>query len=214
MSYNSKYTGQEVENLLDQVAQGGGSSSGGSGAYAEVNHGTNDTTFTLTPNTFHIWDEVSALTLNLGSETNGVANEFLFQFLSGSTPTTLSLPDDLKWPDDEPLTPEADKMYQLSILKGAVSVLSWSTAAKSVFPAILKYGTTTELGKAVYAELEKIGTSGILEEGLLYVIVSSGAQVSVTTFNYDSSRGAYRLTFGMVSNFLNADGYCFEVIID
>lgn len=31
-----------------------GESSGGSGAYAEINHGTSDTTFTLTPNTFHI----------------------------------------------------------------------------------------------------------------------------------------------------------------
>ena len=110
----------------------GGSSSGGSGAYAEVSHGTNDTTFELTPNTFHVWDEVASLTLTLGAETSGVANEYLFQFLSGSTPTTLSLPDDLKWPDDEPLTPEADKMYQLSILKGAVSVLSWSNAPSTI----------------------------------------------------------------------------------
>lgn len=25
------------------------------GAYPEINHGTSDTTFTLTPNTFHVW---------------------------------------------------------------------------------------------------------------------------------------------------------------
>ena len=117
---------------LGEISGGSGGSSGGSGAYAEVSHGTNDTTFELTPNTFHVWDEVASLTLTLGAETSGVANEYLFQFLSGSTPTTLSLPDDLKWPDDEPLTPEADKMYQLSILKGAVSVLSWSNAPSTI----------------------------------------------------------------------------------
>ena len=74
MSYNSKYSGEQVENLLDLVASGGtgggsGSSSNSSGVYIEVNHGTSDTTFTLTPNTFHIWDEVNALTLTLGDET-------------------------------------------------------------------------------------------------------------------------------------------------
>ena len=78
------------------ITIGGGGSLSGSGAYSEVNHGTSDTTFALTPNTFHVWDEVSALTLTLGSETSGVANEFLFQFTSGSEPTSLSLPDDIK----------------------------------------------------------------------------------------------------------------------
>lgn len=101
----------------------GGGSSGGSGAYAEVNHGTSDTTFTLTPNTFHVWDEVSALTLTLGSETAGVANEYLFQFTSGATATTLTLPDDIKWTEE--LVIEANRIYQISILKGLASVLSW-----------------------------------------------------------------------------------------
>lgn len=68
----------------------GGSS--GNGAYSEIDHGTGDITFALTPNTFHVWDEVSSLTLTLGTETSGVANEYLFQFTSGSTATTLSLP--------------------------------------------------------------------------------------------------------------------------
>lgn len=79
-----------------EISGGGGSSSGGSGAYSEVNHETSDTTFTLTPNTFHIWDEVPSLTLVLGEPTYGVANEYLFQFISGSTATTLSLPDGIK----------------------------------------------------------------------------------------------------------------------
>lgn len=108
--------------------ESGGGSSGGSGAYAEVNHGTNDTTFTLTPNTFHVWDEVASLDLTLGGETSGVANEYLFQFTSGSTATSLVLPDDIKWANDE-LTIEPDKIYQVSILKGLGSVLEWDAIA-------------------------------------------------------------------------------------
>ena len=99
----------------------GGSS--GNGAYSEIDHGTGDITFALTPNTFHVWDEVSSLTLTLGTETNGVANEYLFQFTSGSTATTLSLPSDIKWAEE--FTIEQNKIYQISILNGLGSVLSW-----------------------------------------------------------------------------------------
>lgn len=94
---------------------GDGSSSGGSGAYSEVKHGTSDTTFTLTPNTFHVWDEVASLTLDFGSEISGVANEFLFQFTSGSTATSLSLPSVVEWVGGIP-TIESNKVYQCSII--------------------------------------------------------------------------------------------------
>lgn len=94
-----------------------------SGAYSEVSHGTSDTTFTLTPNVFHVWGEVASLTLTLGDETADVANEFLFQFTSGSTATTLTLPDTIKWANDSAPTIEANKIYQISILKGLGSVL-------------------------------------------------------------------------------------------
>ena len=107
---------------------GGGSSSGGSSAYAEVNHGTSDTTFTLTPNTFHVWDEVVALDLSLGDETGGVANEFVFQFTSGATPTTLTLPDSIKWANDAAPTIVENKIYQVSVLKGLGSVMEFSNA--------------------------------------------------------------------------------------
>lgn len=105
--------------------EGGGSSSG-NGAYAEVNHGTSDTTFALTPNTFHVWDEVSTLTLTLGSEIAGVANEYLFQFTSGATATSLTLPDDIKWANDATPTIVENMIYQVSILKGLASVLEFS----------------------------------------------------------------------------------------
>ena len=125
---------------------GGGSSSGG--AYAQVNHGTADTTFTLTPNTFHVWDEVASLTLTLGSETAGVANEYVFQFTSGSTATSLTLPDDIKWANDSAPTIAENKIYQVSILKGLASVLEFSNAI--VFPEI---GSTNGLDNEEYAKV-------------------------------------------------------------
>ena len=97
-----------------------------SSAYPEVNHGTGDTTFTLTPNTFHVWDEVTSLTLNFGNETDGVANEYLFQFTSGSTATSLTLPNDIKWANDNVPTIEANMIYQVSILHGLASVLKFN----------------------------------------------------------------------------------------
>lgn len=102
------------------------SGSSSSGAYPEVSHGTSDTTLTLTPNIFHVWDEVSALTLTLGSETSGVANEFLFQFTSGSTATTLSLPNDIKLANELAIGP--NMIYQVSILKGLASVLEFKNS--------------------------------------------------------------------------------------
>lgn len=118
MSYNSKYTGQQVEDLLDQVANGnaggGGSSSGGSGAYAKVNHGTSDTTFVLTPNTLHVWGEVESLDLSFADEIVGVANEYLFQFTSSEEPTTLILPDTIQWVNEVKVEPK--KIHQVSVM--------------------------------------------------------------------------------------------------
>lgn len=100
-------------------------SGSGNGAYALVEHGTNDTTFMLTPNTFHVWGEVNSLALTLGGETSGVANEYLFQFTSGSEPTTLILPDNVKFNSD--FTIEENKIYQISILNGLGTAMSWES---------------------------------------------------------------------------------------
>jgi hypothetical protein len=92
-------------------------------AYPLVNHGTSDTTFTLTPNTFHVWGEVVTLDLDFGTETSGIMNEYLFQFTSGSESTTLILPYGIKFNSD--LIIEENKIYQISILNGLGTVMSW-----------------------------------------------------------------------------------------
>ena len=96
---------------------------GGIVAYAEVNHGTSDTTFTLTPNTFHVWDEVATLDLSFCEEISGVANEFLFQFTSGATATSLTLPDTIQWVNGVPNI-EANKTYQVSIVNNIGLIVS------------------------------------------------------------------------------------------
>ncbi len=100
-------------------------SSGGNGvsAYPKVSHGTSDATYTLTPNVFHVWGGMGTLTLTLGAETDGVANEYLFQFTGGSGGTTLVLPDSVKWADGAAPTIDAFKTYQVSILENCATYL-------------------------------------------------------------------------------------------
>ncbi len=80
-----------------------------------TDHGTADVKFALTPNIFHKWGEVASLNLTLTAHTdNTIVNEYMFQFTSGTTPTTLTLPADVKWIGSN--TVEASKTYQVSIL--------------------------------------------------------------------------------------------------
>lgn len=178
---------ERINAINENVSSGGGSSSG-SGAYAEVNHGTSDTTFTLTPNTFHVWEEVSSLTLTLGSETAGVANEFLFQFTSGATAATLILPDDIKWTEE--LTIEPNRIYQISILKGLASVLSWENDS-NLFPVTLVVGEQNQINVDVYNYLfntygECLNTTPIGEE---LSFDRDGVIVDITTIIYGTYEG-------------------------
>ena len=191
--------------VVDLGTISGGGSSGGSGAYSEVNHRTSDTTFALTPNTFHVWDEVANLTLTLGSETSGVANEYLFQFTSGATATTLSLPSDLKWTEE--LAIEPNMIYQVSILKGLASCLEFSNTIelKDNFidiqgnELVFQYPTTSELSINVYGR-----TTGMPSNHEIVVPSGSSSYVAsdLSTILYinsvsPSSDSTYKYTFQM-----------------
>ena len=117
---------ERIYELETKISELENRESSSSSAYSLVEHGTSDTTFTLTPNTFHIWDEVATLNLSFGAETSGVANEYLFQFTSGATATTLTLPDGLKWANDSAPMIIENTIYQVSVLKGLASVLEFS----------------------------------------------------------------------------------------
>ena len=150
MSYNSKYTGAEVEAALDKaktalqaeqykgtvtgVKINGSTKTPSSGvvdlgtvitSHQDIsgkqdnisvqNHGTSSTTLSIAPNVLHKWDTVSTLTITLTAPTNtSVYNEYMIQFTSGSTPTTLSVPSTVKWVSEPNI--EANKTYQISIV--------------------------------------------------------------------------------------------------
>lgn len=85
-----------------------------------VNHGTSDTTFTLTPNAMHVWGEVAQLTLTLGTPIPNVVNEYAFEFQSPATPTNLSLPATLNWYKNYVPTIHAGKLYRVWIINNFI----------------------------------------------------------------------------------------------
>lgn len=92
-----------------------------------VEHGTGNTTFTLTPNVYHKWGTVTSLTLTLGAVTDSsVYNEYMFEFVSGSTATSLSLPATIKWVGEPNV--ETNKIYQCSIVNGVGVIASADNA--------------------------------------------------------------------------------------
>lgn len=81
-----------------------------------INHGTNDTSgFILEPNKFHKWSEVSSLEISsIEASTDDVYTEYMFEFVSGATATTLSLPAIIKFENEVVIEP--NKTYQVSIV--------------------------------------------------------------------------------------------------
>ena len=120
--YTSAYTSTEIDERLGAVPNK-------ADKIAEVNHGTSDTTFTLTPNVMHIWGTVASLNLSLPTDSNSTLDEYLFTFTCGSTPTTLTLPASIKWIQDPEF--EENKTYQISIVNGLAGFLTNGMVAGS-----------------------------------------------------------------------------------
>ena len=97
---------------------------GDDGYLRVVQHGKSDTTFALTPNVIHVWDEVEQLNLTLSPNTddNKLA-EYCFQFLSpANKATTLSI-SDVKWLNNVVPIMRAGKTYQGSIVNGVIVMI-------------------------------------------------------------------------------------------
>ena len=74
-----------------------------------------DATAELAPNTFYRWGEIAALSITLETPTNeAITNEYCFEFVSGSTATTLTVPDTIRWAQEPSI--DTGKTYQVSIL--------------------------------------------------------------------------------------------------
>ena len=129
---------------------------------AQVNHGTSDTTFVLTPNVLHVWDEVTSLTLTLGTGETGIVNEYLFEFHSGNTPTVLTLPSSVLWV--RPLTVQAGKSYQVSIVNNLACYLTDGMGIEESQGSTPVYATqswvTSLIEQAPAANSSKVPQSG------------------------------------------------------
>lgn len=78
--------------------------------------GSGEVTKQLSPNVYYEFGECTSLTITLAAETSGIYNEYMFEFVSGSTATTLALPDSITWMNGEAPTIAASKTYQVSIV--------------------------------------------------------------------------------------------------
>ena len=76
---------------------------------------TSTSAIEINPNTFYKFGEVASLNITLASITdNTIYNEYMFEFVSGTTATTLTLPSSIKWLETP--TIDANKIYQCSIV--------------------------------------------------------------------------------------------------
>lgn len=70
---------------------------------------------TIQPNVFYIWGETASLDITLAAPANSnILNEYMFQFASGQTATTLTLPASVVFPSA--VTIKSGKTYQVSIV--------------------------------------------------------------------------------------------------
>lgn len=72
----------------------------------------------INPNCLNQWGEIASLTITLATPSDAtIVNEYMIEFTSGSTATTLSMPSSVEWAEScGSLSVEASKTYQISIV--------------------------------------------------------------------------------------------------
>ncbi len=98
---------------------------GKDGRIALVNHGTNDTTFALTPNVMHVWGEVERLNLSLAPNTEpNIRACYEFQFQTPANKITEFQVQGAKWARKIVPKLEKGKTYQGSVIDNIVMMIS------------------------------------------------------------------------------------------
>lgn len=78
---------------------------------------SDETTLEIEPNKYYQFGEVTELNITLKEPTDTtILNEYMFEFVSGETATTLTLPDTNIWGNDNELTVETNKRYEINIV--------------------------------------------------------------------------------------------------
>lgn len=79
---------------------------------------------TLDPNKFYVFGEEAEIDVSFAAGAEGEVSEYHFSFVSGSTPTVLSLPMDVIMPDS--FSVEADNTYEISVINNKGLFVSWA----------------------------------------------------------------------------------------
>lgn len=99
---------------------------GEKGIYAEeVDGGSGAVSTAIDPNKFYKFGECTSLNLTFNAGADGQADEYVFEFISGTTATTLSLPAEVKWQGGEAPEIESGKTYQVSVLNNLALIGGW-----------------------------------------------------------------------------------------
>lgn len=86
---------------------------------------SSETSFEIKPNRKYIFGTKQALTITFAAPTDTtIVNNYFFEFTSGSTATTLSLPSTVKWKSDLQILP--NKTYQINIENNLGVIGEWS----------------------------------------------------------------------------------------
>lgn len=117
--YADKQVSSEVETYVNEHKEELKGNTGPKGAdgqnYSVKIVESTSSTQEIQPNKFYKFGEVSSLNITLAAITDtSVLNEYMFEFVSGATATTLTLPNTVKWLEIP--TIEANKIYQCSIV--------------------------------------------------------------------------------------------------
>ena len=82
-----------------------------------------ETTVEIQPNVLNVWGKVASLTITFAAVDATKYNEFMIQFVSGATPTTLTLPNTVSWLTEASI--EANTTYQISIVNNLGIMEGW-----------------------------------------------------------------------------------------
>jgi len=84
------------------------------------------------PNVFNVWGEVASLVISFAAGISGYVNEYMFQFTCpSSAATTLTLPDTIRWANDDELEPEAGYTYQVSVIDNLAVYAGWEAQSNA-----------------------------------------------------------------------------------
>lgn len=75
---------------------------------------------------YHFTGALTGLTITLTAPASGELAQYHFDFTSGATAPTLTMPDSVKMPDG--FSVEANKRYEVDILNNYGAVMTWATS--------------------------------------------------------------------------------------